>query len=198
MAIPVGQRLGPYEILSAIGAGGMGEVYRARDTKLGRNVAIKFLPAAFVNDPERLARFQREARLLAALNHHPKIETALTLQHASGAHYYLITDCLVPEGALGARQTSRCSVNSVICFSSIAKLRYGVFPMFSILCSKEPIWNRALPACISITFGSLPGVISWTLAGIGGHQIKMPPARLKSRLAAGTRLLRAPLRGAQL
>jgi eukaryotic-like serine/threonine-protein kinase len=59
----------PYEILSAIGAGGRGEVYEPRDTKLGRNVAIKVLPAAFVNDPERLSRFQREARMLAAMNH---------------------------------------------------------------------------------------------------------------------------------
>ena len=69
MPILPGRRLGAYEILSAIGAGGMGEVYRARDTKLGRDVAIKVLPANFVNDPERLSRFQREARMLAALNH---------------------------------------------------------------------------------------------------------------------------------
>ena len=64
-----GARLGPYEIVSAIGAGGMGEVYRARDTKLGRDVAIKILPTAVTNDPDRLARFQREAQVLAALNH---------------------------------------------------------------------------------------------------------------------------------
>src|SRR3984893_9287347 len=69
MAILPGRRLGPYEILSSIGAGGMGEVYRAHDTKLGRDVAIKVLPPNFVNDPERLSRFQREARMLAALNH---------------------------------------------------------------------------------------------------------------------------------
>jgi serine/threonine-protein kinase len=64
-----GSRLGPYEILSAIGAGGMGEVYRARDTKLGRDVAIKVLPEAFARDAERMARFQREAKVLASLNH---------------------------------------------------------------------------------------------------------------------------------
>jgi serine/threonine protein kinase len=61
MPIGTGTRLGSYELLAQIGAGGMGEVYEARDTKLGRNVAIKVLPAAFVNDPERLSRFQREA-----------------------------------------------------------------------------------------------------------------------------------------
>ena len=69
MTIQSGTRLGPYEILSAIGAGGMGEVYRARDTKLGRDVAIKILPNDFADDPERVARFQREAQVLAALNH---------------------------------------------------------------------------------------------------------------------------------
>jgi Tol biopolymer transport system component len=69
MLLTIGDRLGPYEVLGAIGAGGMGEVYRARDTKLGRDVALKILPDAFAQDPERLARFEREARTLAALNH---------------------------------------------------------------------------------------------------------------------------------
>jgi serine/threonine protein kinase len=69
MPLTVGTRLGSYEILSALGAGGMGEVYRARDTRLDREVAIKVLPEVFVSDPERVARFQREAKTLAALNH---------------------------------------------------------------------------------------------------------------------------------
>jgi len=69
MLLSVGDRLGPYEILAPIGAGGMGEVYKARDTKLDREVAVKVLPAALAQDPERLARFEREAKVLAALNH---------------------------------------------------------------------------------------------------------------------------------
>jgi len=69
MSLNPGTRLGPYETTAAIGAGGMGEVFRAKDTKLGREVAIKVLPAVFAQDPERLARFEREARLLASLNH---------------------------------------------------------------------------------------------------------------------------------
>ena len=58
----IGEALGPYRVLAKLGEGGMGEVYRARDAKLGREVAIKILPAAFTNDPERLARFEREPR----------------------------------------------------------------------------------------------------------------------------------------
>jgi serine/threonine protein kinase len=67
--VKAGQRLGAYEITTAIGEGGMGEVFPARDTKLNRDVAIKVLPAAFADDPERQARFTREAQTLASLNH---------------------------------------------------------------------------------------------------------------------------------
>jgi serine/threonine protein kinase/Tol biopolymer transport system component len=74
MPLAAGTRLGPYEILAPIGAGGMGEVYRARDTKLGRDVALKVLPESFARDPERMARFEREAHVLASLNH-PNIAT---------------------------------------------------------------------------------------------------------------------------
>ena len=81
--LSAGTRLGPYEILSALGAGGMGEVYRARDTKLGREVAIKVLPDLFANDPERLARFQREAQVLALLSH-PHIGAIYGLEEANG------------------------------------------------------------------------------------------------------------------
>src|SRR6202049_3416979 len=69
MSLTAGDKLGPYEILAPIGAGGMGEVYKARDTKLDREVAIKVLPTGLAQDPERLARFEREAKVLAALNH---------------------------------------------------------------------------------------------------------------------------------
>jgi hypothetical protein len=81
----VGRRLGAYQVQAALGAGGMGEVYRARDTKLGRDVAIKILPRAFTNDPERLKRFEREARMLAALNH-PNIGAIYGLEDADGMH----------------------------------------------------------------------------------------------------------------
>jgi eukaryotic-like serine/threonine-protein kinase len=83
LALASGTRLGPYQIVSALGAGGMGEVYRARDTKLARDVAIKVLPAVFVADPERVARFQREARTLASLNH-PNIAAIYGLEESGG------------------------------------------------------------------------------------------------------------------
>ncbi len=83
MSLTTGTRLGPYEILAPIGAGGMGEVYRARDTTLNRDVAIKVLPPAFANDPDRLARFTREAHTLASLNH-PNIAQIYAVETTSG------------------------------------------------------------------------------------------------------------------
>jgi Tol biopolymer transport system component len=89
MTISAGTRLGSYELLVQIGAGGMGEVYKAHDTKLGRDVAIKVLPDAFAHDPERLSRFQREAKMLAALNH-PNIATIHGLEHSDGTSYLVM------------------------------------------------------------------------------------------------------------
>ena len=89
MALSAGTRLGPYEILEPLGAGGMGEVYRARDGKLGRDVAIKVLPTEVAQDPERLSRFQREATLLAALNH-PHIAAIYGLEESGGDPFLVL------------------------------------------------------------------------------------------------------------
>ncbi len=83
MPLTPNTKLGAYEILAVIGAGGMGEVYRARDNKLGREVAIKVLPEEFTHHPQKLARFEREARLLAALNH-PGIATLYEVEESEG------------------------------------------------------------------------------------------------------------------
>ena len=80
-----GRRIGVYQIQTLLGAGGMGEVYRARDTKLGRDVAFKILPRAFTADPDRLARFEREARVLASLNH-PHIGAIYGVEESDGIH----------------------------------------------------------------------------------------------------------------
>ena len=100
MAIGVGTRLGPYEVLALLGKGGMGEVYRATDRTLGREVAIKMLPEAFTADPGRRSRLHREARLLASLNH-PNIATVHSLE-ASDRSYGLVME-LVPGQTLGER-----------------------------------------------------------------------------------------------
>ena len=89
MSLTAGARLGPYEILSALGAGGMGEVYRARDTRLQRDVAIKVLPEVFASDPDRLARFEREAQLLASLNH-PHIGAIYGLEESGGVRALIL------------------------------------------------------------------------------------------------------------
>ena len=100
MAPQPGRRIGSYEILTLLGAGGMGEVYRAHDSHLGRDVALKILPDAFISDPDRVARFEREARILATLNH-PHIATLHGLEKSSGA-YALIME-LVDGESLAAR-----------------------------------------------------------------------------------------------
>ena len=99
MTLNPGSRLGPYEILTPIGAGGMGEVYQARDTKLGREVAIKVLPEAFQTE-ERLARFEREARVLASLNH-PNIAAIYGLEEIEDVHFLVLE--LVPGKTLAER-----------------------------------------------------------------------------------------------
>ena len=90
-----GTRLGPYEIQAPLGARGMGEVFRARDTRLGREVAIKVLPAAFSRDPERLRRFQQEAQAVAALNH-PNILAIHDFGEREGSPY-IVTELLEGE-----------------------------------------------------------------------------------------------------
>ena len=95
-----GTKLGTFEITSHIGSGGMGEVYEAHDTKLGRSVAIKVLPEQFARDSERLARFQREAKLLASLNH-PNIATIHGLEQSGNTHYLVME--LVPGDTLRER-----------------------------------------------------------------------------------------------
>jgi eukaryotic-like serine/threonine-protein kinase len=98
MALPGGTKLGPYEIIAPIGAGGMGEVYRAKDTRLGRNVAIKVLPEAFARDADRLRRFEQEARAVAALNHPTSsrftISASLTARPFSFRNFWKATRCV--------------------------------------------------------------------------------------------------------
>src|SRR5579859_8070213 len=95
MTLAPGTKLGPYEIVAAIGAGGMGEVYRARDTRLGRDVAVKVLPSSFASDAERLLRFEQEAKAASALNH-PNILAIYDVGAHDGAPF-LVTELLEGE-----------------------------------------------------------------------------------------------------
>jgi len=96
MSLLPGTRLGPYEIVAMLGAGGMGEVWRATDTRLDRDVALKVLPPGLGDDPERRARFEREAKVLASLNH-PHIATLHALEHFDGRHV-LVMELVDGEG----------------------------------------------------------------------------------------------------
>ncbi len=105
-----GQHVAHYRIVGKIGAGGMGEVYRATDTKLGRDVALKIMPAEMARDADRLARFQREARAVAALNH-PHIVTIYSVEDADGVHFLTMElvdgqplDRLIPASGLAVEQ----------------------------------------------------------------------------------------------
>jgi eukaryotic-like serine/threonine-protein kinase len=107
MSIKAGTRIGPYEVTSPLGEGGMGVVFRAHDTKLQRDVALKLLPDHFADDPERLARFEREARVLASLNH-PNIAQIHGLEESEN------TRCIVMELVEGAtvQGTAEARANS--------------------------------------------------------------------------------------
>src|SRR5262252_4273902 len=89
MPLPAGSRLGQYEVVAALGEGGMGEVYRAQDVRLGRAVAIKVLPDSFAADAERIARLEREAKVLAALNH-PHIAALYGIEQSDGRHFLVM------------------------------------------------------------------------------------------------------------
>ena len=91
-----GRRIGAFEVQELLGVGGMGEVYRARDARLGRDVAIKILPSAFKDDPERLARFEREARVLASLNH-PHIGAIYGLEYGQVGAPFLVMELVQGE-----------------------------------------------------------------------------------------------------
>src|SRR5450755_808748 len=115
MPLSPGTKLGPYEILSAIGAGGMGEVYRARDPRLGRDVAIKVLPASFSADTDRLRRFEQEARAAGILNH-PNITAVFDIGEHEGAPY-IVQELLEGETlrqALGGGLSPRKAIEHAI------------------------------------------------------------------------------------
>jgi Tol biopolymer transport system component len=179
MAILLGKRLGPYEILSAIGAGGMGEVYRAHDTKLGRDVAVKVLPANFVNDPERLSRFQREARMLAALNH-ANIATIYGLEGCDGV------TCLVMELVSGETLAERVKVGP-LSLAEALKIAVQIAEALEAAHEKSIIHRDLKPANVKLTPEGKVKVLDFGLAkAFAGDPANDDPSNSPTLSAAAT------------
>jgi serine/threonine-protein kinase len=174
----VGRQLGSYEIVSMLGAGGMGEVYQAHDTKLGRDVAIKVLPAAFVHDPERLSRFQREARMLASLNH-PNIATIHGLEQSDGVHY------LVMELVLGHTLAERVSAGALKIEEAL-KLGGQIAEALEAAHEKGVIHRDLKPAYVKVTPEGRVKVLDFGLAKAFASDGELDFSQAQTLTAMGT------------
>jgi hypothetical protein len=167
----VGQQLGSYKIVSLLGAGGMGEVYQARDSKLNRDVAIKVLPAVFVHDAERLARFQREARMLAALNH-PNVATIHGLEQSDGVQF------LVMERVPGETLSERLRAGAVGIEEAL-KIGEQIAEALEAAHEKGVIHRDLKPANVKVTPERRVKVLDFGLAkafgGDGGLDLSNAP-----------------------
>jgi len=170
MSLSAGERLGTYEILAPIGAGGMGEVYRARDTKLDRDVAIKVLPLALAQDPERLARFEREAKVLASLNH-PNI-----------AQIYGIEDrALVMELVEGQTLQGPLPLNAVLDYA------HQIADALEAAHDKGIIHRDLKPANIMITPAGVVKLLDFGLAAVAQSSDPSNPANSPTLTISPTR-----------
>jgi serine/threonine protein kinase len=153
----VGTRLGSYEVLTLLGAGGMGEVYRAHDSRLGRDVALKILPEAFRSDPERLARFEREARALAALNH-PNIAAIYGIEEQPGA------TALVLEFVEGETLADIIQTSGGLPVADALNVARQIADALDAAHEKGIIHRDLKPANITITPGEVVKVLDFGLA----------------------------------
>ena len=178
---PVG-RISPraYEILALIGAGGMGEVYRARDTKLERDVAIKILPFNFVSDPDRLARFEREARMLAALNH-PHIGAIYGLEEYAG------NPALVLELVEGPTLADRLESASIPTAEALA-IAGQIAEALEAAHDKGIVHRDLKPANIKVAPGGVVKVLDFGLAkAVAGNRPDLDLSQERTLTSAGTR-----------
>ena len=179
MTISPGTRLGSYEVVAQIGAGGMGEVYRAHDTKLARDVAIKVLPANFVNDPERLSRFQREARMLAALNH-ANIATIYGLEQSGGV------TCLVMELVPGETLAERVKAGPLPIEEAL-KIAVQIAEALEAAHEKSIIHRDLKPANVKVTPEGKVKVLDFGLAkAFAGDAATDDPSNSPTLSAAAT------------
>ena len=159
--LTAGDRLGNYAVVAPLGAGGMGEVYRAHDARLGRDVAIKILPHAFTTDPERLARFEREARVLAALNH-PHIAGIYGIEEAGGA------PALVLELVEGLTLADRITAGRILLEEALTIGRQ-IADALSAAHDKGIIHRDLKPANIKVTPSGVVKVLDFGLAKTDGE-----------------------------
>jgi hypothetical protein len=158
---PIGRRLGSYDVVSALGAGGMGEVYRARDARLGRDVAIKVLPAAVTADKERLARFEREARVLASLNH-PHIGAIYGVEDIDGVPALILE--LVEGETLGERLANGVSLS----VDNILTIARQIAEALEAAHAQGIIHRDVKPANIKITPAGIVKVLDFGIAKAAG------------------------------
>ena len=180
MPLRPGTRFNHYEVLAPIGAGGMGEVYRARDTKLGRDVAIKTLPDAFMADPERLARFEREARLLASLNH-PHIGAIYGIEEVEGVRGLVLE--LIEGDTLAERLT-----NTHLSTTEALAIAHQVAEALDAAHNRGIIHRDLKPANIKLTSEGTVKVLDFGLAkAIAGAEPEVDLSALPTATAHGTR-----------
>ena len=215
MTLSAGTRLGPYEIVSPLGAGGMGEVYRARDPRLGRDVAVKVLPAAFSSDPDRLKRFEQEARAAGVLNH-PNVTAVHDLGTHDGApyvvHELLEGETLRAELA-GGRLSPRRAIDYAVQIARglAAAHEKGIVHRdlkpdnvfvtadgrvkildFGLAKLTEP---QVTPNATNVPTATEPGVVMGTLGYISPEQVKAKPADARSDIFAFGAILYEMLSG---
>jgi eukaryotic-like serine/threonine-protein kinase len=180
MGLRTGTQLGPYEILSAIGAGGMGEVYKAHDTKLGRDVAIKILPEAVAHDPDRLARFQREAKMLASLNH-SNIATIHGLEHSNGTHF------LIMELVTGETLADRIKREGAVPLEEALKIAVQIAEALEAAHEKGIIHRDLKPANVKVTPEGKVKVLDFGLAkAFAGEAADSNPSQSPTLSAVAT------------
>jgi serine/threonine protein kinase/Tol biopolymer transport system component len=207
VSLSAGSRLGPYEIVSPLGAGGMGEVYRAKDPRLGREVAVKVLPASFSKDPDRLRRFEHEARAAGVLNH-PNITAVYDIGTADGAPY-VVTELLEGEtlrsrlaaGALSPRKALEYAIQMAhglaaahekgivhrdlkpenIFVTNDGRVKILDFGLAKLTQSEDGVDLTGIPTA---SVGTEPGVVMGTLSYMSPEQVRGKPVDHRSDIFA--------------
>jgi serine/threonine protein kinase/Tol biopolymer transport system component len=186
----IGKRIGSYEIVSLLGVGGMGEVYRAKDSRLGREVALKILPAAFATDPARLARFEREARLLASLNH-PNIATIHGIEDAGG-HPAIVMELVEGQTlaerlgtASGESTRGRASGSKRLSVGETVGIAKQIADALDAAHERGIIHRDLKPANIQITPNGLVKVLDFGIAKTLLPDDQAPPATTLERTETG-------------